>query len=68
MVGMDPVAEGLLAMGLVLLVGLAADLLGGRVRGPRVTLLVAIGYVVGPEALGVLPPITEDWFPVVWRR
>ena len=61
---MDPIAEGLLALGVLLLVGLAADLIGGRVAVPRVTMLLALGYVVGPDALDLLPPITDDWFPV----
>lgn len=61
---MEPVPQALLTLGGVLLVGLVADLVGGRVGVPRVTLLLLLGVAVGPEVLDVLPPITENWFPI----
>lgn len=34
---------------------------------PRVTLLVVFGYVIGPQALGLLPGEADEWFEPVTR-
>lgn len=52
---MQPTAEFLVAIGGMLLVGLAADAVGRRTLVPRVTLLLACGVIVGDEGLGLVP-------------
>lgn len=55
----------LITIGGLLLAGLALDLLGRRTRIPRVTLLVAFGFLAGPDALDLLPPRTDAWFSLL---
>lgn len=45
----------LLGFGVIFLLGLAADAIGARTRLPRVTLLLLLGFLVGPSCLGLLP-------------
>ena len=45
----------MLSLGLILLVSLAAEFVGARTRLPRVTLLVLVGVVAGPNGLGFIP-------------
>lgn len=47
------------------MIGLLADEGSRRIGLPSVTILLVLGFVVGPEALDVLPESTEDWFPIV---
>lgn len=44
-----------IAVGLLFLAGLGADLLGRFTKVPRVTLLILLGVLVGPKGLAVLP-------------
>jgi len=54
----------LLILGVLFLLGLAADLLGRHTPVPRVTLLIICGLAVGPAGFDILPPeLTRDWFP-----
>ena len=52
----------LLSLGILLLVGLAADEIGRRTRLPRVTLLIVFGVVVGPSVLDLLPQAFQDLY------
>ena len=51
-------------LGSVFLLGLAADAIGRRTPLPRVTMLLIIGFVVGPECLDLLP----DGYRGLFRR
>jgi Kef-type K+ transport system membrane component KefB len=53
-----------LILGILFLIGLAADLLGRSTFLPRVTVLMLSGFVVGPSGLSLLPRnFIDDWFP-----
>ncbi len=45
--------------------GLLADVLARRSRFPRVTLLIVVGFIVGPSVLALLPDTATNWFPLV---
>lgn len=60
---MDPLARGLIIVGLLLAAGLAIDALGRRTRLPRVSLLVALGLLVGPLGFDLLTADARRWFP-----
>ncbi len=45
-----------ITLGATFLLGLAADAIGRRTSLPRVTLLIILGFLIGPEALDLLPP------------
>lgn len=54
----------LLILGLLFLLGLAADLIGRHSFVPRVTLLIVAGLAVGPAGFDLLPQkLVSDWFP-----
>jgi len=61
----DPIAIALLTLGLILLAGLAADILGRRTRLPRVTLLLLLGVCVGPLGFDLFPESSVEWFPFI---
>lgn len=52
----------LVTLGALLLSGLAIESIGRRTALPRVSLLLGFGFLVGPEALDLLPRHTESWF------
>ena len=52
----------LLTLGILFLVGLAADEIGRRTRLPRVTLLLLAGVLAGRSGLDLVPPEAEDWY------
>ncbi|MHC5001598.1 MAG: cation:proton antiporter [Planctomycetota bacterium] len=54
----------LIAIGVLLLAGLLAHVLGRRAHVPRVTLLLLLGVVAGPSALDLAPQALVDWFPL----
>ncbi len=64
--GFDPtmleLGQIFMTLGAVLLAGFLADALGRRTALPRVTLLIAVGLLVGPSALDLLPPSGDAWF------
>jgi len=62
---MSQIAEFLIAIGSILLLGLATDFLGKRTFLPRVTLLLVIGIVVGDEVLGLIPLSVTTRFELV---
>ena len=57
-------AETLITLGGLFLLGLLTDLLGRRTPLPRVTLLIAVGFLIGPSVADVLPGETQKWFPL----
>jgi Kef-type K+ transport system membrane component KefB len=54
-----------IALGGVLLAGFLADAIGRRTALPRVTLLIAVGLLIGPSALDLLPSASDRWFALV---
>ena len=58
-------AEFLFAIGGFLLLGLAADALGKRTFLPRVTLLLALGVLVGDQFLGIVPVSASSRFELI---
>jgi Kef-type K+ transport system membrane component KefB len=62
---MDKPANILMAVGLILLLGLATDALGRFTRLPRVTLLILLGVLIGPQAMNLLPVDESRWFPLL---
>jgi Kef-type K+ transport system membrane component KefB len=59
------IAEVLITFGGLFLIGLLADLAGRYTPLPRVTLLLVIGFILGPSILDVMPLFTKEWFPVL---
>lgn len=57
--------QGLIALGLLFLVGLAADQLGHRTRLPRVTLLLLCGLAVGEAGAGLIPESVTALYPPI---
>ncbi|MBW2004062.1 MAG: cation:proton antiporter [Deltaproteobacteria bacterium] len=62
---MDDTGKTLITLGILLLLGLATDVIGRRTRLPRVTLLLIFGFVIGPGGLDFLSPNEEKWFSIV---
>lgn len=62
---MPQIAEFLIAIGSILLLGLATDFLGKRTFLPRVTLLLIFGIIVGEEVLGVIPHSVTSRFEII---
>jgi len=62
---MQPNAEFLLSLGLILLLGLASDYLGRRTPLPRVTLLLATGLLIGTQGLDLAPEALAGQFDTV---
>ena len=54
--------ESFILLGILFLTGLAVDALGQRTRLPRVTLLLLIGVLAGPDASGLIPEAVFDWY------
>lgn len=65
MTGMSQTAELLLALGLILLLGLAGDFIGRRTFLPRVTLLLAAGTLVGEQAFDLIPSALSEHFETI---
>jgi len=55
----------ILALGGILLLGLAAHIVGQRTFLPRVSLLIVVGILIGPAALNLIPPILTRNFDIV---
>lgn len=55
----------LLTLGLLFLLGLAADYIGRVSAIPRVSLLLLTGVLLGSIGFDLLPPSILDWFPVI---
>ncbi len=54
-----------LTLGALFLVGMATDVVGRRTFLPRVTLLLALGFLLGPGGVGLIQDPGARWFPVV---
>lgn len=59
------IAEFLLALGGMFLIGMIADLIGRHSPIPRVTLLLVAGIAIGPYALDWIPATVIDVFPAL---
>jgi Kef-type K+ transport system membrane component KefB len=59
------IALSLITLGALLLAGLITNAIGRHTRLPRVTLLLLLGFCIGPSVLNILPPLGHQWFPVV---
>ncbi|WP_373050791.1 cation:proton antiporter [Thalassovita aquimarina] len=55
-------AQVLVVLGALFLVGLAADEIGQRTHLPRVTLLLSCGVLVGGAGLDLIPQEVRDWY------
>lgn len=55
----------ILVLGAMMMAGFLAHLGGPLIHVPRVTLLLLIGVIAGPHALGLVPEQTTAWFPFV---
>lgn len=55
----------LLILGVFLLIGWGAHVIGSRVHVPRVTLLLSVGLLAGPAVLDLVPAEIAQWFPMV---
>ncbi|MBW4935120.1 cation:proton antiporter [Marinobacter sp. F4206] len=58
-------ALDLLLIGGIMLLALAAHTVGQRLHVPRVTLLLLLGAVAGPEMLDLIPTRVSESFPLV---
>jgi Kef-type K+ transport system membrane component KefB len=52
----------LISLGALFLIGLIADTVGRRTRIPRVTLLILVGFLLGPAGLDLLPAELQQWY------
>ena len=55
----------LITLGGLFALGLVTDFIGRRTPLPRVTLLIVLGFAIGPAGLGWLPDPSTRWFPYV---
>jgi len=62
---MEEATKILLMLGGLFFVGLLADFFSRRTPAPRVTLLLVIGFLIGPSVLNLLPAFSEIWFPIL---
>ena len=54
----------LIVIGTCLLIGFVAHVAGRRAHIPRVTLLLLLGFLVGPGGLQLIPRSVLDWLPL----
>ena len=59
---MQEIAITLITLGALMMLGLVTDLLGRHTPLPRVTLLLAFGFLIGPSGMGLLPEIEPQDF------
>ncbi len=62
---MQPIAQFLLALGGILLLGLVTSTLGRRTFLPRVTLLLIFGVIIGKDLLDIIPSVFSDRFEII---
>lgn len=62
---MESSSQFLLALGGILLIGLATAALGHRTFLPRITLLLIFGVIIGKEALDIIPPVFSERFELI---
>ncbi|MFO7816484.1 MAG: cation:proton antiporter [Desulfovibrionales bacterium] len=55
-----------LALGMMFVLGMVADILGRKTPLPRVTLLLLAGIMIGPAGFSLLPEVfVQEWFPML---
>lgn len=60
----DRPTEVIIVLGTLMLSGLAMETLAKRIRLPRVTLLLFVGFLISPSMLNLIPKhIVTEWFP-----
>lgn len=61
------ISEGweLVLLGVFLLAGFVAHVVGRRAHVPRVTLLLILGLLAGPSALNIIPGEVMEWFDFI---
>jgi Kef-type K+ transport system membrane component KefB len=59
---MQEIAIVIITLGGLMLLGLVTDLLGRHTPLPRVTLLLAFGFIIGPSGIALLPEIEPQLF------
>jgi Kef-type K+ transport system membrane component KefB len=59
---MQEIAITIITLGGIMLLGLVTDVLGRHTPLPRVTLLLAFGFIIGPSGAALLPEIGPDLF------
>ena len=62
---MQTSSQFLIAIGAILLLAIAADIIGKRTFVPRITLLLIFGIVIGKDALDLIPPILTNQFEII---
>lgn len=62
---MYPASQFLLALGGILLLGLATSTLGRKTILPRVTLLLIFGAIIGKELLDIIPSVFTEQFEMI---
>ena len=62
---MESAAHQMLVFGTLLILALLAEALGRRTRLPRISLLVLLGFVLGPAVLDYIDPIHSPGFEFV---
>lgn len=62
---MHDTAITLIILGGLFLLGSLTEVFARRTHLPRVTLLLLLGILIGPEVLGLLPERGENWLPLV---
>jgi len=63
--GMSSNYQILIALGSILLLGLAADAIGKRTIFPRVTLLLVFGIIIGEQFLDLIPVVVTNQFDLI---
>jgi Kef-type K+ transport system membrane component KefB len=58
---MSEIAILLITLGAVFLLGVVADLIGKKTIIPRVSLLILLGLLLGPNVLDLLPELQPHW-------
>lgn len=62
----ESTAATLLALGMMFVLGMVADILGRKAPLPRVTLLLLAGIMLGPAGFSLLPDVfVQKWFPML---
>ena len=61
---MEDLSRTLVTLGGIFLLGLGTDAIARRAGLPRVTLLVAFGFAIGPAGLDWIPGFERRWFPL----
>ena len=62
---MQEIPTVLITLGALMLLGLVTDLLGRHTPLPRVTLLLAFGFIIGPSGLALLPEVKPQLFDLL---